>query len=32
MMKEAIQEEFSKRTGANVDVDDIAGKSVFRYT
>lgn len=32
MMKEAIQEEFGKRTGANVDVDDIAGKSVFRYS
>jgi protein LTV1 len=31
MMKEAIHEEFAKRTG-NVDVDDVAGKSVFRYS
>eukprot|EP00557_Chaetoceros_sp_GSL56_P004726 CAMPEP_0176487676 /NCGR_PEP_ID=MMETSP0200_2-20121128/6274_1 /TAXON_ID=947934 /ORGANISM="Chaetoceros sp., Strain GSL56" /LENGTH=628 /DNA_ID=CAMNT_0017884551 /DNA_START=63 /DNA_END=1949 /DNA_ORIENTATION=+ len=31
IMKEAIQEEFGKRTG-HVDVDDVAGKSVFRYS
>jgi protein LTV1 len=31
MMKEAFQDEFSKRNGENID-NDVAGKSVFRYS
>jgi len=31
MMREAIEEEFAKRS-AKVDPNDVAGKSVFRYT